>query len=180
MFLEISQNSQENTCVRVSIFIKLLWDRWFPVNFEKFLRRPFYRTPLDDCFWCFCGSSSNILYDFLRNLSDFPWCALCTCFQNNKFNQFNDKSKLDKVILKKKYVKIFHLFLAITLQKFVVFVLIMTPADTGRKLNVHSTFRRRPRRFLKVLCRFNLRPVSIGTQISGRWQKADLPDSDPG
>ena len=32
--------------------------------------------------------------------------------------------------------------------------------DTGRKLNVHKTFRRRPRRFLNVLCTFNLRPVS--------------------
>ena len=32
--------------------------------------------------------------------------------------------------------------------------------DTGRKLNVHKTFRRRPRRLLNVLCTFNLRPVS--------------------
>ena len=24
--------------------------RCFPVNFAKFLRTPFYRTPLDDCF----------------------------------------------------------------------------------------------------------------------------------
>ena len=32
--------------------------------------------------------------------------------------------------------------------------------DTGRKLNVHKTFRRRPGRFLNVLCTFNLRPVS--------------------
>ena len=31
--------------------------------------------------------------------------------------------------------------------------------DTGRKLNVHKTFRKRP-----VLCTFNLRPVSRGTQ----------------
>ena len=36
------------------------------------------------------------------------------------------------------------------------------PADTGRKLNVHRTFRRRPRRLLNVLCKFNLRPVSTG------------------
>ena len=34
------------------------------------------------------------------------------------------------------------------------------PVDTGRKLNVHKTFRRRPRRLLNVLCTFNLRPVS--------------------
>ena len=31
------------------------------------------------------------------------------------------------------------------------------PADTGRKLNVHKTFRRLPGRLLNVLCTFNLR-----------------------
>ena len=36
------------------------------------------------------------------------------------------------------------------------------PVDTGRKLNVHKTFRRRPGRLLHVLCTFNLRPVSTG------------------
>ena len=36
------------------------------------------------------------------------------------------------------------------------------PVDTGRKLNVHKTFRRRPGRLLNVLCTFNLRPVSTG------------------
>ena len=34
------------------------------------------------------------------------------------------------------------------------------PVDTGRKLNVHKTFRRRPGRLLNVLCTFNLRPGS--------------------
>ena len=34
--------------------------------------------------------------------------------------------------------------------------------DTGRKLNVHKTFRRRPGRFLNVLFTFNLPPVSTG------------------
>ena len=34
VFLEISQNSQENTCAR-------LWYRRFPVNFVKLLRTPF-------------------------------------------------------------------------------------------------------------------------------------------
>ena len=28
-----------------------LWHRCFPVNFTKFLRTPFFRRPLDDCFW---------------------------------------------------------------------------------------------------------------------------------
>ena len=51
VFLEISQNSQENTCARVSFLIKLqtpatllkkrLWYRCLPVNFVKFLRTPF-------------------------------------------------------------------------------------------------------------------------------------------
>ena len=36
------------------------------------------------------------------------------------------------------------------------------PVDTGRKLNVHKTFRKRPERLLNVLCTFNLRPVSTG------------------
>ena len=36
------------------------------------------------------------------------------------------------------------------------------PVDTGRKLNVHKTFRRRLGRLLTVLCTFNLRPVSAG------------------
>ena len=36
------------------------------------------------------------------------------------------------------------------------------PVDTGRKLNVHKTFRRRPGILLKVLCTLNFRPVSTG------------------
>ena len=36
-----------------------------------------------------------------------------------------------------------------------------TPVDTGRKLNAHKTFRRRPGRSGRPT--FNLRPVSAGT-----------------
>ena len=36
------------------------------------------------------------------------------------------------------------------------------PVDTGRKLNVDKTFRRRPGRLLNVLCTFNLRPAYTG------------------
>ena len=57
VFVEILQNSQENTCARDSFLIKLqasatllkksLWQRCFPVNLAKFLRTHlFYRTPL--------------------------------------------------------------------------------------------------------------------------------------
>ena len=51
MFLEILQNSQENTCARVSffnkglrpetLFKKILWYKCFPVNFAKVLGTPF-------------------------------------------------------------------------------------------------------------------------------------------
>ena len=45
LFLEISQNSQERTCARVSFFNKVaelrLWHRCFPMNFAKFLRTSF-------------------------------------------------------------------------------------------------------------------------------------------
>ena len=53
VFLEISENSQENTCTRVSFLIKLrpatcfkkrLWHRCFLVNFVKFLRTPLVAT----------------------------------------------------------------------------------------------------------------------------------------
>ena len=39
------------------------------------------------------------------------------------------------------------------------------PVDTGRKWNVHQTFRRRPGRLLNVLCTFSLRPVSTGLAV---------------
>ena len=42
--------------------------------------------------------------------------------------------------------------------------------DTGRKLNVHKTFRRRPGRLLNVLCTFNLRPVSTGSVVGASNQ----------
>ena len=49
VFFEIWQNSQEDTCVRVSFLIKL--------QGEEHL---FYRTPLDDCF-CHCKHWSLLL-----------------------------------------------------------------------------------------------------------------------
>ena len=36
------------------------------------------------------------------------------------------------------------------------------PVDTGRKLKVYKTFKRRPGRLLNALCTFNLRPVCAG------------------
>ena len=45
------------------------------------------------------------------------------------------------------------------------------PADTERKLNVHKTFRRLPRRLLNVLCTFNLRPVSTRIVVTMLQEK---------
>ena len=41
--------------------------------------------------------------------------------------------------------------------------------DTGRKLNVHNTFRRHPERLLNVLHTLNLHPVS--TRLTQVWDK---------
>ena len=59
VFLEISQNSQENTCVRVSLLIKLQASNFikketlaqvFPVKFAEFLRTPFLQNTSSGCF----------------------------------------------------------------------------------------------------------------------------------
>ena len=73
VFLEISQNSQENTCA--SLFLnkvaglkpatflkKRLWHRSFPVNFEKFLRAPF----LQNTFGRLNSESPNFLTIFTK------------------------------------------------------------------------------------------------------------------
>ena len=46
------------------------------------------------------------------------------------------------------------------------------PLETGRNLNVHKTFRRRPGRLLKVLCAFKLRPVSRGYRTGKIYQQS--------
>ena len=48
VFLEISQNSQENTSGLgpATLLKKRLWHRCFPVNFVKFLRTPFFTEHL--------------------------------------------------------------------------------------------------------------------------------------
>ena len=56
MFLQIWQNSQENTCVRASfaglrpLLKKSLWHKCFPVKFPKILRIPF---SLEHVWWLF-------------------------------------------------------------------------------------------------------------------------------
>ena len=65
VFLKISQNSQKNTCARVSTLIKLnkvaglttatlfkkrLWYRYLPVNLAKFLKQLFSQNTSGACF----------------------------------------------------------------------------------------------------------------------------------
>ena len=52
--------------------------------------------------------------------------------------------------------------------------------DTGRKLNVYKTFRRRPGRLLNVLCTFKLSPVSTGVALFSdqNFQKSTSGHSD--
>ena len=40
-----------------------------------------------------------------------------------------------------------------------------SPVDTGRKLNVHETFRRGSGGLLNALCPFNLRSASTGSYV---------------
>ena len=51
------------------------------------------------------------------------------------------------------------------------YLLQKNPIDTGRKLNVNKTFRRRPRRLLNVLCTFNLSPLLRGRSTASRILK---------
>ena len=55
-----------------------------------------------------------------------------------------------------------YLFRSLDMMIYIQSDFIINPVDTGRKLNVHKTFRKRPVLLLNVLCTFNLRPVSTG------------------
>ena len=76
VFLEISQNSQENTCARVSLLIKLPTKAW---NFIK------KRDPNTGVSCEFCKISKSA-FSYRR----FPWVASDNkIFQNVKFHSIN-------------------------------------------------------------------------------------------
>ena len=50
MFLEIWQNSRENTCTIVSFFKRWHWNRCFPGNFAEFIRTHFLKNTSGNCF----------------------------------------------------------------------------------------------------------------------------------
>ena len=119
VFLEISQNPQENTCASVSFLIKLqdwpatllkkrLWHRCFPVNFVKFLRTPFLTEHL---WWLLIYFKTRCWFNhFLKN----------PCL-------FSNRQPVDIIatwILKSSYWmrKLYQSSFVITLLKFLVFI----------------------------------------------------------
>ena len=102
VFLEISQNSQENTCARASFLIKL--HRCFPVNFAKFLRTAFLQNP-DDCFWIEEKEPINFWWGLYlkfakihENHVSARWWIFCFYFRNgaHKLHQIH-QNKLSSV-----------------------------------------------------------------------------------
>ena len=61
-FVEILQNSQENTCASVpaALLKKRFWHRFFSMNFAKFLRTPFF---IEHLWW--------LLLEYLLSLDFF-------------------------------------------------------------------------------------------------------------
>ena len=68
LLLEMSQNSQENTCARVCILIKLQASSRFPVNFATFLRTPVLQNTSGGCF---CPHFKMNRREYIRTL----YCA---------------------------------------------------------------------------------------------------------
>ena len=69
VFLEVSQNSQEKTCAKVSLLLKKrLWHRCFPVNFVKFLRTPFLQNSSGRLLLPFATVALNYSNIYLYNI----------------------------------------------------------------------------------------------------------------
>ena len=74
MFLEILQNSQENTCVRASFSLNLYSDTGgFIWVFQNFLRTPFLTEHFVGCFskWKFWKQNRNCLAVFVHLIISF-------------------------------------------------------------------------------------------------------------
>ena len=84
---------------------------------------------------------------------------MLTIFAKSSINYFRKSSATFEVSKTKKFGKNFNKLSHFLKCKF------GNPVDTGLKLKVHKSFRRRPGRLLNVLSTFNLRPVS-----AGKWQ----------
>ena len=82
VFLEISQNSKENTCARVVFLIKVTGLRLFSVNFAKFLRTSSVTEHLQwqrlkiFIFSVFCDDSAVVFISRIFSSSKFPLTQL--------------------------------------------------------------------------------------------------------
>ena len=84
VFLEILQNSQKNTCVRVSFLIrpatllkKRFWHKCFSVNFAKFLRTLFLQTTSERLLlFLFFLQNEEIVYLVLTAKHKKYWTSL--------------------------------------------------------------------------------------------------------
>ena len=95
MFFEILQNLQENTGARVPfnkvaglrpamLLKKTLWHKYFPVNFAKFLRVPFY---IERLWWLLLTYQEDYLgLSLLEQLTTYI-CMLMTFKGNNKYTR---------------------------------------------------------------------------------------------
>ena len=96
LFLEISQNPQENTCARDSFLIKLqaagatllkkrLWHRCFSMNFAKFSRKTFF---IEHIWWLLLY---KIFREFVNIEKDTPLYLL---FESKLFLESNENNML--------------------------------------------------------------------------------------
>ena len=129
VFLIVSQNSQENTCARVSFLLKKRhWRCCFPVNFEKFPRTPFLQNTSRRLLLYMLGTSTHVATNYLNVIfcwlnvaatravhieftSDFSSnsliLALCRCFaRRGKPSQItNDNLKTFKAVEIRNFIR---------------------------------------------------------------------------
>ena len=116
LFLKNSQKSQENTCTRVSILIKLqaapatllkkrFWHRCFPVNFAKFLRIPFLQNTSARLllYWTqlFCLFSDQIMLLFSTLCRSSYWRCFIKKGVLKNFTKFTGKQLCQSLFLNK-------------------------------------------------------------------------------
>ena len=86
-----------------TILKKRFWHRCFPVSFAKFPKTPFYRTPLDDCFWWYPNSNN----DHLRKKTPEIWkfcVANCWNYLKKYRNLYLDvRPKYEDAVRMKQY-----------------------------------------------------------------------------
>ena len=83
-------------CRSLILLKNRLWHRCFPVNFAKFLRTPFYRTPSGDCLCIqvILSVGQNVLVHFSDILGDksgnidLIWFSILAFCNNQKLLQF--------------------------------------------------------------------------------------------